>query len=586
MGLCRRGFLPWALAMVSLWSTSETIAFELARTYPVRLSFRQYSTLSSAAPPSEKVNGSETVVVKWVPPVTTVSEKQEVKPVPILEPLGAGVLRDYRARWPLYRSDVTDGCHSQCLATSLFMFFACLAPAVGFGALYNSITNGAMGTMELVTNTAVSGVIYATLSAQPLAIVGATGPVLAFVACLAQLARTWQLPFLPLYAWTGLWTSFMLLTTSLTSGSNVVRYLSRFTDEIFAFLISVIYVVEASAKLTSSFSSTTLAKALLTVTCAMTTCVSATMLKKLRRSEFYTSQIRETVSNFAPTIGVVAGAFVARWFRQSHGAAVAGLPALTLPAVFGATTSGRPWLVPLGDLPVWARWASILPAFMATLLLFLDQNITVRLVNNPRWKMTKGRRPGNMVDGMHADLLVISVMTAVQSLLGLPWLVAATVRSLSHVNALLKYDSQGQTVGVWEQRLTGTVIHALMGCCILFQAPRQLLSQVPIPVLQGLFLYLGISALPGNELWERTLGLFKDPAVAPPPRWTTSGVPRPVATRYTLIQLACLASLCWIKGSSVGVLFPVGIALLSPLRYAIERYRVVPKRYMQVLDEK
>jgi hypothetical protein len=258
------------------------------------------------------------------------------------------------------------------------------------------------------------------------------------------------------------------------------------------------------------------------------------------------------------------------------------LPTLAIPSVFG-TTTGRPWLVPLWDLPPWARWASILPAIMATVLLFLDQNITVRLVNAPRWNMTKGRRPGNMVDGMHADLLVISLLTAGQSLLGLPWLVAATVRSLSHVNAMLHYDASGKT-RVLEQRVTGIAIHALIGGCILFQTPRDLLAQVPTAVLKGLFLYLGISALPGNEMWERTLGMVKDESVAKSERWT-SKVPKNIVNRYTLIQLACLASLCWIKGSSVGVLFPVVIGLLAPLRYAIERYEVIPKRYIQVLDE-
>ena len=130
---------------------------------------------------------------------------------PLFEPFLAGILRDYRMRLPLYKSDVTDGLNVQCLAATLFLFFACLAPAVGFGALFGSVTNGAIGTMEMVSSTAACGVIYALASAQPMTIIGSTGPVLAFVATLVKLAEKLNLPFLPLYAWTGMWTSAILL---------------------------------------------------------------------------------------------------------------------------------------------------------------------------------------------------------------------------------------------------------------------------------------------------------------------------------------------------------------------------------------
>jgi hypothetical protein len=466
----------------------------------------------------------------------------------------------------------------------MFLFFACLAPAVGFGGLYSAATGGLIGTMEMVTSTAACGLIYALTSAQPLTIIGATGPVLAFVACLAQLSRVLNLPFLPLYAWTGLWTSGILFIAAFTSCSNLVKYLTRFTDEIFSVLISTIFVVEAVSDVARTFASptSTFSQALLTLVCASSTYLISSTLKGLRRSAYFTKGIRNTVSNFAPTIGVVTASLIARWARLSRGAALAGLPALKIPETF-ATTTGRPWLVPLMDLPVWARWASLIPAIMATVLLFLDQNITVRLVNNPRWKMTKGRRSNNVIDGMHADLMIVALLTAGQSLLGLPWLVAATVRSLSHVGALSLYDTAGKIAGTIEQRVTGLGIHTLIGCCVLFQKPRMLLAQVPLPVLMGLFLFLGISSLPGNEMWERVTGLFKDKSVSPPERW--SSIPPFTVNIYTVIQVACLGAMLWVKESPIGVLFPIIVAMLAPIRFALEKSGVVKKEYMDVLDE-
>ncbi len=471
----------------------------------------------------------------------------------------------------------------QCLAATCFLFFACLAPAVGFGGLFTAATGGSIGTIEMVSSTAACGFIYSLFSAQPLTIIGSTGPVLAFVACLAQLAKSMNLPFLPLYTWTGLWTSAILFACSITSASNSVKYLTRFTDEIFSVLISTIFVVEAISDVARTFSSpvSTFTKALLTLTCASVTYGTASILKGCRNTVYFNKQIRTNLSNFAPTIGVVFGSLIARWARLTHGWSVA-LPALKIPSTF-ATTSGRPWLVPLGDLPVWARWASFLPALMATVLLFLDQNITVRVVNNPRYKMEKGRRKGNVLDGMHQDLLVISLLTAATSIVGFPWLVAATVRSISHVRALSKFDKDGSIVGTREQRITGLSIHTLIGCCVLFSGPRNLLAQVPTPVLMGLFMFLGTSALPGNEMFERITGLFKDPTVAKKERW--SSVPKKITNIFTLVQIACLGAMIWVKESPIGVLFPIIIALLAPLRFGLEKYGIVKKEYMDILDE-
>jgi hypothetical protein len=87
---------------------------------------------------------------------------------PIFEPLGVGVKRDFGARLPLYPSDIKDGLNAQTLATTLFLFFACLAPAIGFGGTLGVATGGAMGAIEMVASTAFCGVVYALCAPQPI----------------------------------------------------------------------------------------------------------------------------------------------------------------------------------------------------------------------------------------------------------------------------------------------------------------------------------------------------------------------------------------------------------------------------------
>ncbi len=514
---------------------------------------------------------------------STASVDFPINSTPIFEPLGVGVMRDFQRRLPLYKSDIVDGINAQSLATALFLFFACLAPAIGFGGVLGIATQGSMGALEMVTSTAFCGVVYTLCAAQPMQLIGPMGPNLAFTISLSQLANTLSLPFLPLYAWTGLWTAGFLMISALTSASNLVRFLTRFTDEIFSILISAIFLVGAITDVIKVFvlPESDAAGALLTLLCATVTFGSAIILKGLKNSIYFTKSIRDNLSSFAPAIGVAMGSLVARGVRKRYGFAVAALPVLNLPTKF-ATTTGRPWLIPLMDLPVWARWSAILPALLATLLLFLDQNITARLVNNPSFNMVKGRTKGNVLDGMHGDMFVLSLLTGVTSVIGLPWMAGATTRSAAHVRSLLLVDDTGRIRGTLENRVSGAAIHALIGACVIFSWPRMLLSQVPLPVLSGVFMYLGFTSLQGLELWERVKEVFQDATVAPATRWSV--VPQTSNRIVTAVQVTCVGIMMRLTKSQFGVISPLLIALLPVLRAMLIKSGLVSKESMNVLD--
>ena len=135
----------------------------------------------------------------------------------------------------------------------------------------------------------------------------------------------------------------------------------------------------------------------------------------------------------------------------------------------------------------------MIPAALATILVFLDQQITAVIVNRRENKLKKGV-------GYHLDLFVVSVMIITTSIMGLPWFVAATVLSITHVNSL-KQESEtaapgekASFLGIREQRVTGLCIFLLIGLSVLITGA---LSKIPMPVLYGVFLYMGISSLGG-----------------------------------------------------------------------------------------
>ena len=82
----------------------------------------------------------------------------------------------------------------------------------------------------------------------------------------------------------------------------------------------------------------------------------------------------------------------------------------------------------------------------------------------------------------------------------MPWLVASTVPCLVHVNNLAENDSKGNIVTVQETRLTGLIAHALVGFSLL---ALNVLKLIPLSVLLGVFLFMGLSSTGGIQMVQR-----------------------------------------------------------------------------------
>lgn len=91
-----------------------------------------------------------------------------------------GMIRDIRRRYPKYISDFRDALNAQCMAAVIFIYFAALSPAITFGGLLGEKTEGLIGVSELIVATAIQGVLFCLLGAQPLLVVGFSGPLLVF----------------------------------------------------------------------------------------------------------------------------------------------------------------------------------------------------------------------------------------------------------------------------------------------------------------------------------------------------------------------------------------------------------------------
>lgn len=160
-----------------------------------------------------------------------------------------GLINDLKRRFPYYKSDITEGCNAQCAAAALFMYFAALSGAITFGGLMSDKTQNMIGISETLVATSVAGIVFALISGQPLVIVGSTGPLLLFDESLFEFCKSNNLEYLTTRIYIGLWMGVIALIVACFEGSVFVKLFTRFTEEIFSALISLLYIVESMMKL-------------------------------------------------------------------------------------------------------------------------------------------------------------------------------------------------------------------------------------------------------------------------------------------------------------------------------------------------
>jgi len=80
------------------------------------------------------------------------------------------------------------------------------------------------------------------------------------------------------------------------------------------------------------------------------------------------------------------------------------IPTLQVPSAF-ELAGGRSWLIPLQSVSTDIRMLCMFPAILLTALFFMDQNISVRVVNNPERKLKKG-------PAYNIDMVALGLITA------------------------------------------------------------------------------------------------------------------------------------------------------------------------------
>ncbi|XP_053253444.1 anion exchange protein 4 [Podarcis raffonei] len=544
--------------------------------------------------------------------------------------LFGGLLKDIqrKARW--YCSDFYDALNIQCLSAILYIYLATVTNAITFGGMLGDATDNMQGVLESFLGTAFAGAFFCLFAGQPLTILSSTGPVLVFERLLFSFSKDYSLDYLEFRLWIGLWVAFFGLILVATEASYLVQYFTRFTEEGFCALISFIFIYDAVKKMLSlvehypvnwdyKISDVTLYSctcrvperdnsSLLNETLFPTfsslgeqpefgnwslltkkecvqlgghlvgnscnfvpditfmsyilflgTFLCSMALKNFKSSRYFPAALRRLVGDFSIILAILI-------FCGIDAALGLDTPKLIVPNTFKPTNPERGWVVfPFGANSWWICLASSVPAILVIILIFMDQQITAVILNRKEYKLQKGA-------GFHLDFFCVSLLMIFTSILGLPWYVSATVISLAHMDSLKKESTtcapgeQPKFLGIREQRVTGLMVFILTGLSV-FLAP--VLKFIPMPVLYGIFLYMGVSALSSIQLTDR-LQLLLMPAKHQPDFIYLRHVPLRQVHLFTFIQVLCLAVLWIIKSTAAAIIFPLMLLALVGIRKGME----------------
>ncbi|XP_078248645.1 anion exchange protein 4 [Pogona vitticeps] len=559
--------------------------------------------------------------------------------------LFGGLLKDIQRKVPWYCSDFYDALNLQCFSAILYIYLATVTNAITFGGMLGDATDNMQGVLESFLGTAIAGAFFCLFAGQPLTILSSTGPVLVFERLLFSFSKDYSLDYLEFRLWIGLWVAFFGLILVATEASYLVQYFTRFTEEGFCALISFIFIYDAVKKMLSlvehypvnwdykigdvtlysctchmsergnfSLTNKTLTPdlstfgeqpdpkpgnwslltkeqcvqlgghlegnscnyvpdiAFMSFILFLGTFLSSMVLKNFKSSRYFPTALRRLVGDFSIILAILTFCGID---------AVLGLetPKLIVPNQFKPTNPARGWFVfPFGANPWWICLAASVPAILVIILVFMDQQITAVILNRKEYKLKKGA-------GFHLDFFCVSLLMILTSLLGLPWYVSATVISLAHMEGLKKESTtcapgeQPKFLGIREQRVTGLMVFILTGLSV-FLAP--VLKFIPMPVLYGVFLYMGVAALSSIQFTDR-LQLLLMPAKHQPDFIYLRHVPLRQVHLFTFIQILCLAILWIIKSTAAAIIFPLMLLSLVGVRKAIEY--IFPRHHLAWLDD-
>ncbi|POR39282.1 Uncharacterized protein TPAR_00511 [Tolypocladium paradoxum] len=488
-----------------------------------------------------------------------------------------GDVANLRRRWP---SDWAVF-NQQVVASAVYIFFTNILPGITFANDLYVLTGKSWGTIEVVFSTGLCGVIFAVFSAQPLTILGVTGPFSVLAENIHKLCEThFHVEFLPVMAWSLIHAGWMHVLLAVFNAHDwTMKYVTHFSADVFSLLNSVIYFHKAALELQRTHDRASLAALLYAVIGASGTCLLAVLLSTANSwTPLFHRYVRLGLAEYAAAISIIL------WIGIPHIGELAALDheRLQVQTAFQPSSPERAtFFVRFWTLPVGWVFLSIIPGAIITVLFYFDHEISSIICTVQRYGV---RKPG----GFAWDIVLLGATTVLCGILGIPPANGLLPQAPLHAESLLYYVAEGPprtdetgegandqpdpeperarpVARTYEQRYSPLFQAALI---LVFVSPplQRLLGLAQTSVLAGLFLFMGYQSLAVNPILARIVHLLTPwpelPALPGGASWL--GV-----HCYTITQVVLTGVVFGITLTVAAPAFPLVIIALVPLRLSL-----------------
>ncbi|KAE9549630.1 hypothetical protein FO519_007152 [Halicephalobus sp. NKZ332] len=507
-----------------------------------------------------------------------------------------GILDDFKTRYNSYVSDFTDGIADfrsiqKTISSAVFLYFAILPTAIALGMLNDSNTHGLINVKKEILAQWIGGLFFGIFGGQLFLIMLSTAPISIYIEVIHTICKNGNFDFFKMFTTTGLWCSFFLFIFAVFEFSKIMKYAKRSLEELFGMFISVALIYKAILAIINTFSrydpscvgrfddpnydllSCDRSVGLLFVLLLCGTLWISLTLYNFRTTPFLTKIKREILADYSLPIGVIVMSFVGSYcFRD----------------VPKETFTYNPDLNPFTISAFWdqsweAHLISLGLGIPLAILFFMDQLIVTNTVDNTQNNLKKGAAP-------NWDLFIVAILNAILSLLGLPWMHGALPQAFLHLKTqadvedrLVDGTMQQIIVKNRESRLATLICHILIIPTYFFLLPY--LKFIPTAVFHGLFVYLALSSIIGNEFFQRVLLFFTEQRSYPPVHYIRR-VPQKIVHSFTIIEMIQLIILCFVgfcPWPVVEMIFPIVTFLFIPFR-SLVLPKFFKKPHLEALD--
>ncbi|KAF3935987.1 hypothetical protein ABW20_dc0104563 [Dactylellina cionopaga] len=465
--------------------------------------------------------------------------------------------KEFKARSAIYHTDWHF--NQLILASAVFLFFTNLLPGITFASDLDALTGSNYGTIEVVFSTGICGVIFALFSAQPLTILGVTGPFSILAERIYDLCiHNLHIPYLPFMAWTCLHSTWMLVLLAVFNAHDyTMKYVTTFSTEIFALLNSVIYFHKAIQELQRNHEQVSFASFLYSVIGCIGTFLVAVFLASANRwAPLFHRYVRMGLSEYAAAISIIF------FIGMPQIGELRDLDKQTL----HVSTSFKPshpdratFIVDFWNLDVSYIFAAMIPALIVTTLYFFDVEVSTICATLPRYNIRKPR-------AYAWDVMLLGLTTGLCGILGIPPANGLLPQAPLHSESLLhdEVDENGKKIKTVHEQRWSHLLHALGILAFVSPPFMHVLGLTPTSVLAGLFLFMGEQSLSVNPILHRILDMLTPTSELPD--LSKEGIKNYWGIHtYTIAQLVITGIVFGVTLTPAAPSFPILIILFVPI---------------------